>query len=113
MNLITIVNNPYFKIENVSLNLVNGNHNDIRIYGTISLKAKNFCNCHLNFFPTIALDVINYEDNIVYCERIEPFKDVFMYDDIENSFTITVFNYSRFFELPVKEFKLYTILKKK
>lgn len=112
MNLITIVNNPYLKIENVSLNLINGNNNDIRIYGTVSLISKDFFN-NLDLSPTVALDVINNEDTIVYCERIEPFNDIFMYNNIENSFTITIVNYSRFFELPVKEFKLYTILKKK
>lgn len=112
MNLITIVNNPYLKIENVSLNLINGNNNDIKIYGTVSLISNDFFN-NLDLSPTIALDVINNEDNIVYCERIEPFNDIFMYNNIENSFTITIVNYSRFFELPVKEFKLYTILKKK
>lgn len=110
MNVITTINNPYLKITNVSLNLINGNEKDLKIYGNISIFKE--CLDLSDVSPTIVLDVINNDDNIVYSKRVNPFDGILVYDDIENSFTITIVNYSRFFELPVKEFKLYTILQK-
>ena len=110
MNVITIINNPYLIIKNVSLNLTNGNRESITIYGTASLTDKYSDN---NMSPTIALDVINANDNIVYCERMKLFDNVVTYESIENSFKITFIDYMRFFRLPVREFRLYSILEEK
>lgn len=110
MNVVTTINNPYFNIANVSLNIITGNEKNLKIYGNLILN-KDISDI-INFSPIIVLDVINNDDNIVYHECVEPFKDSIS-NNASNSFVVYVKDYQRFFDLDnIKEFKIYTILRK-
>ncbi|MGN1412537.1 MAG: hypothetical protein ACI4WH_08560 [Oscillospiraceae bacterium] len=111
MNVVNIVNNSYFNITNVSMNIITGNEKDLQIYGNVNLN-KDMSNM-FNLYPVVVLDVINNDDSIIYHECIEPFQDSPLYLNPFISFVITIKDYQRFFALDsIKEFKLYTILKK-
>ena len=113
MNIVTIVNNPYTNISNVSFDLIDSNNTDLKIYGNIIILNKSIDLLGNNIIPLIVLDVISNNGNIIYNTHTVPYGcDIFNLGYI-NSFSISIINYQRFFELSsVKEFKLYTIFKK-